>query len=114
MKIIETTLRSKKTSELTLTSFVKIIVRNCLVSEPQEIFWYLALLLNMLKRNENLEYYTKSDREMLEVFRLGEDLYKCNANNSRAFELPTIERHYLKEVTSMAKGLRTSLRESDY
>jgi hypothetical protein len=51
---------------------------------------------------------------MLEVFRLGEDLYKCNANNSRAFELPTIERHYLKEVTSMAKGLRTSLRESDY
>ena len=35
---------------------------------------------------------------MLEVYKIDADLYGCNANNSRAFELPTIEKHYLKEV----------------
>ena len=43
---------------------------------------------------------------MPEVYKIEEELLSCNANNSRAFELSTIEKHYLKEVTSMTKGIR--------
>ena len=114
LKILETTLRSKRMSELTITSFVKIISRRCLFSKPKEIFWYLALLFNLIKNHESLGLYFESYQEMKDPYLLKEDLQKCKANDSKAFEQTTVEKHYLNEVVSMSKGMRRDLKEADH
>ena len=114
LKILETTLRSKSTSELTITSFVKIISRRCLFSKPKEIFWYLALLFNMIKNHENLGTYFESSLEQKDPFDMKEDLLKCKANDSKSYEMTTVEKHYLKEVVNMSAGMRRDLKEADH
>lgn len=114
LKILETTLRSKSTSDLTITSFVKIISRRCLFSKPKEIFWYLALLFNMNKNHENLGTYFESSLEQKDPFDMKEDLLKCKANDSKSYEMTTVEKHYLKEVVNMSAGMRRDLKEADH
>ena len=43
-----------------------------------------------------------------------EDLLKCKANDSKSYEMTTVEKHYLKEVVNMSAGMRRDLKEADH
>lgn len=113
-KILEMSLRTKKISELTLASFIKGITRKAMFSQPREIFGYMGLLMNLFKRNDYLRTYCESRVEMYDVYLKDESQLNCKANDSKQFELTSIDKHYQTEVSNLAKGLRQNLQESDY
>ena len=51
---------------------------------------------------------------MIEPYKRSGNLLQCCANESKAFELTTIENHYLSEIKIWSKGQRKDLKNEEY